>query len=622
MPATNLYFNNYSNAEEQTLLENLIIESIKIYGIECYYMPRTLVGEDNIFGEDPLSKFEQAYNIEMYIKSVDGFEGEGDFLSKFNIEIRDEITFVVARRRFADEVDVTQTTPVNEDNGLARPAEGDLIYFPLNGKIFEVKFVEHESVFYQLGDLQTYELRCELFEYSYEEIDTGITTIDATTLAVVGDAILFGIKAESFNPVARGKAVMGNTHQVTTIDITEAGLYDIPPEVTISPPPTAIQAQAVAYIDYALRGTVGLNVIENGRAYETPPSVSISSPPTRFAKFGDNSLSSEDIGINIETDVVSINGDLEFWLYPSSMPNTSTFSTVLTTGNTVYGFFSNGDLGYIPTGDNANTSPTHLVTNTGIFTTIQQNLWNKVKLTTDGDGSTTTLKTRINGILTSVTSGFTNTMPMALGGQVRTGGQTISAATNSTFTMTPFSGYLDDLYINSTPTDFIGTVEVVKGIAKSSSLNGTLLYEDFNNVQARATANLLNGTVESLNLINAGKGYYTTAPTITINHPGKARTANATAILFVGGGVDRVRMEDMGSGYVTPPTITFDTEQPELPFFLLSEESEYIILEEYQEANTAGAKNAAFQLEAEGKAEESDFIDFSEFNPFSEKGTW
>ena len=123
MPATNLYFNNYANLGEQTLIEDLIIESIKIYGIECYYMPRTLVAEDNIFGEDPLSKFEQAYNIEMYIKSVDGFEGEGDFLSRFNIEIRDEITFVVARRRWSEEIGEDQSTPVDGD-GVARPAEG------------------------------------------------------------------------------------------------------------------------------------------------------------------------------------------------------------------------------------------------------------------------------------------------------------------------------------------------------------------------------------------------------------------------------------------------------------------------------------------------------------------
>ena len=182
MPATNLYFNNYDNINEQTLLEDLIIESIKIYGIECYYMPRTLVAEDNIFGEDPLSKFEQAYNVEMYIKSVDGFDGEGDFLSKFNIEIRDEMTLTVSRRRFSQEIEDSNTT-----KAAGRPVEGDLIYFPLNNKLFEVKFVEHESIFYQMGSLQTYDLRCELFEYSHERLNTGIATIDEIEDLYSGD---------------------------------------------------------------------------------------------------------------------------------------------------------------------------------------------------------------------------------------------------------------------------------------------------------------------------------------------------------------------------------------------------------------------------------------------------
>jgi len=179
MPTTNLYFNNFAFTQEQNLLENLIIESIKIYGIEVFYLPRTLVKEDQLFGEDVLSKFEFAYPVEMYIKSVDGFQGDGDFLSKFGLEIRDEMVLTVARRRFAEEVAISDTTPVNEGDGVARPAEGDLLYFPLNGKIFEVKFVEHESIFYQMGSLQTYDLTLELFEYSHQEINTGITEIDA-----------------------------------------------------------------------------------------------------------------------------------------------------------------------------------------------------------------------------------------------------------------------------------------------------------------------------------------------------------------------------------------------------------------------------------------------------------
>lgn len=194
--ATNLFINPFQNTGEQNLIEDLIIESIKIYGLDVFYMPRTLVAEDDLFGDDVLSKFENAYQIEMYIKSVDGFEGDGDFLSKFGLEIRDTITLTVARRRFSEEIVDTNTTPVNEDFGIGRPSEGDLIYLPLNGKIFEVKFVEHEAIFYQMGSLQTFDLRCDLFEYSHERFDTGIPTIDNIETNYSADKKFFEILME------------------------------------------------------------------------------------------------------------------------------------------------------------------------------------------------------------------------------------------------------------------------------------------------------------------------------------------------------------------------------------------------------------------------------------------
>lgn len=187
--ARNQYFNQYSTNGEQNLLESLLIESIKIYGFDCMYLPRTLVKEDHLFSEDVLSTFDNAYEVEMYVKSVDGFEGDGDFLSKFGLEIRDEMTLTVAQKRFRDEV--TNTT-----ENIDRPSEGDLIVFPLNNKIYEVKFVEHEAIFYQLGKLYTWDLKCELWEYSHERLETGIDSIDSIEDRYSGDVLINQILLE------------------------------------------------------------------------------------------------------------------------------------------------------------------------------------------------------------------------------------------------------------------------------------------------------------------------------------------------------------------------------------------------------------------------------------------
>lgn len=167
---TNFFFNNFQSSQEQLLLENLIIESIKIYGQDMYYIPRTLNNYDEVYGADDQSSYDNAYPIEMYIKSIDGFSGDGDFMSKFGIEIRDQVVFSMAQRIFAEEVG-TFTSQV-------RPNEGDLIYFPLNQKCFIIRYVNKFEMFYQLGALQTWEVTAELFEYSGEAMNTGIPEID------------------------------------------------------------------------------------------------------------------------------------------------------------------------------------------------------------------------------------------------------------------------------------------------------------------------------------------------------------------------------------------------------------------------------------------------------------
>ena len=175
--ATNFYFQSGQTSgttNEQRLVEDLIIESLKIYGHDTYYLPRTLINKDTIFDEDELSKFTQAYPLEMYLDNVNGYEGQGDIFTRFGLEVRDQATFVMAKRRWENMVETsggtfTQTT---------RPSEGDLIYLEKTKSLFEIKYVDFQNPFYQLNQIYVYRLVCELFEYSSEDLDTGIATID------------------------------------------------------------------------------------------------------------------------------------------------------------------------------------------------------------------------------------------------------------------------------------------------------------------------------------------------------------------------------------------------------------------------------------------------------------
>ena len=174
--AVNHYFQagrGIGNENEKRLHENIIIESLKIFGQDVFYMPRTLVNRDLIFGEDTTSKFDDSYAIEMYFESNEGFAGEQEIINKFGLEIRDDTTLVVAKRRFEEHVS-------NNNNLIAagRPNEGDIIYVPLMNSFFEILFVEDQEPFFQLGSLPVYKLKVTRWEYSSEKLDTGQQVID------------------------------------------------------------------------------------------------------------------------------------------------------------------------------------------------------------------------------------------------------------------------------------------------------------------------------------------------------------------------------------------------------------------------------------------------------------
>jgi hypothetical protein len=169
--ATNVFFDNYTNFNEQNLIEDLVIESIKMYGVDIIYITRIDGALDKVFNEDDLPLYNETFEFEAYVKNVDGFEGEGDFLSKFGLQIRDQLTLTVANRTFERHV-------TREEGSVIRPKEGDLIYFPLSENIFEIKFVEDESLFYQSGALQVMDMTCELVEYTGQRLQTGRDNID------------------------------------------------------------------------------------------------------------------------------------------------------------------------------------------------------------------------------------------------------------------------------------------------------------------------------------------------------------------------------------------------------------------------------------------------------------
>ena len=187
---TNVYFDT-GTRPEQNLYEDLMIEQLKIYGQDVFYIPRTLVKEDNLFGEDTLSKFGDAYLIEMYFENVEGYEGEKEIMSKFGLQMNEDVTFVVARRRFEQ--------LVSHDSNLivkTRPNEGDLVYFPKVKKIFEITFVDHDDPFYQVHNVPAFKLKCKTFEYSSEDLDTGITEIDAIETDNSLDQLVYQITME------------------------------------------------------------------------------------------------------------------------------------------------------------------------------------------------------------------------------------------------------------------------------------------------------------------------------------------------------------------------------------------------------------------------------------------
>lgn len=249
--ARNVYFSQ-GTRNEQLLIEDIIVESIQIYGQDFTYIPRTLVAKDEILGEDRLSEFKNAFSIEMYLENADGFEGQGAFLQKFGLFMEQSATLTVSRRRWEQLVGRYGKGELN-----SRPAEGDLLHFPLTGGLFEIKFVQHQDPFYQIGRLQVYKLQVELFQYSSEHIDTGDDDIDAFENIYTEDT-----------STARSKAF-----GIDTISITAGGSgYTSAPTVSFS----GNGSSAAGTATISSGAVTGITITNRGFGYTTAPTISFS----------------------------------------------------------------------------------------------------------------------------------------------------------------------------------------------------------------------------------------------------------------------------------------------------------------------------------------------------------
>ena len=269
------------SASEQRLVQDLINEQLKIYGVEVFYMPRKFVGTDDVMKENIVARFDDSFALEAYVQNYEGFAGSGDLMTKFGVRTTDELTLVISRERYDDFVSVFYQDGEDETKLTSRPKEGDLIYFPLSDSLFEVKFVEHEQPFYQLGKLYMYQLTCELYEYEDAVIDTSIEEIDnnaeddgfiaTLTLAGVGQTAAF----------SAGLSTSG----VNTITLINDGFgYTSPPAVAISTSPSGsadANATAVAITTSAGAGSTTFSVKEvhitnPGFGYTIPPTITFS----------------------------------------------------------------------------------------------------------------------------------------------------------------------------------------------------------------------------------------------------------------------------------------------------------------------------------------------------------
>ena len=276
--ALNPYFLQGAQSE-QRLTQDLINEHLKMFGVEVTYIPRKFVGTDNILNEVESSKFDDNFAIEAYVNTYEGYSGAGDVLTKFGMSLRDEVVLTISKERYEDFI---APFMAGLDDGTddsivpltSRPKEGDLVYFPLGGRLFEVKFVEHEDPFYQLGKNYVYQLKCELFEYEDEVIDTSIDEIDTQ---VADDGYITTLRLVGLGRTATATASLGQGYVQKIFLNNDGSGFTSPPTITFSDSPAGDPARAIGILTTRANITSieKILMINAGSGYTTAPTISI-----------------------------------------------------------------------------------------------------------------------------------------------------------------------------------------------------------------------------------------------------------------------------------------------------------------------------------------------------------
>ena len=476
--ATNPWISSGGYRPEQNLYEDLVIESLKFYGQDVYYLPRELVNVDKVFLDDVPSHFSDAYKIEMYVENVDGFGGEGDLFSKFGVELRDQATFVCARRRWknliGDKLDAYNF----------RPREGDIIYIPFSQSMFEIFKVETETPFYQLGQLPTFRLQCELFEYNDEDFDTDIDGIDS-------------IEVES---AYQYKLVMETPESATALAET---LVNVDGEVT------------------------QFQVSNTGKGYSTAPLVTLSPALGSNSKLGNASLDvTRGRGKEGKYEQTGAHGVIEAWVYIDALPTTGQeifFKTGGGDGNLQAEYFwgvnPSGQLVY-SRGDNGGGGVTNLTGNDVLFS---EDTWHHILI---GCFDTNNLviyfdfEKKLDVNLAGVTFDLVTNEGYSVG--------STAARTIDGVDWASLHGFIDEFRVQvgdettllapRYTTVGVDTVLTTQESEWTADANDAILNH-FNATSATAISSInSDGTLQSLELIDLGL-YYNNPPTVTIAAP-------------------------------------------------------------------------------------------------------